>query len=126
MQVLCSVSSFRERIPAGNVNADSRSGINQEYDDRLEQEKNSVSYDVLEMSGSRAVWKDVLAVYSVKVNTDPDNPMEVATVDETKKQLLSDIFWEMNDILPERKRKPIPKSKKATTDTATSYRPKPQ
>lgn len=47
--------------------------INQEYDDRLEQEKNSVSYDVLEMSGSRAVWKDVLAVYSVKVNTDPDN-----------------------------------------------------
>ena len=72
--------------------------INQEYDDRLEQEKNSVSYDVLEMSGSRAVWKEVLAVYSVKVNTDPDNPMEVATVDETKKQLLSDIFWEMNDI----------------------------
>lgn len=66
--------------------------INQEYDDRLEQEKNSVSYDVLEMSGSRAVWKDVLAVYSVKVNTNPDNPMEVATVDETKKQLLSDIF----------------------------------
>lgn len=72
--------------------------INQEYDDRLEQEKNYVSYDVLEMSGSRAVWKDVLAVYSVKVNTDPDNPMEVATVDETKKQLLSDIFWEMNEI----------------------------
>lgn len=72
--------------------------INQEYDDRLEQEKNSVSYDVLEMSGSRAVWNYVLAVYSVKVNTDPDNPMEVATVDETKKQLLSDIFWEMNDI----------------------------
>ena len=72
--------------------------INQEYDDRLEQEKNSVSYDVLEMSGSRAVWKEVLAVYSVKVNTDPENPMEVATVDETKKQLLSDIFWKMNDI----------------------------
>ena len=66
--------------------------INQEYVDRLEQKKNSVSYDVLEMSGSRAVWKEVLAVYSVKVNTDPDNPMEVATVDETKKQLLSDIF----------------------------------
>lgn len=72
--------------------------INQEYDERLEQEKNSVSYDTLEMSGSRAVWKDVLAVYSVKVNTDADNPMEVATVDETKKQLLTDIFWEMNEI----------------------------
>ena len=72
--------------------------INQDYDNRLEQERNSVSYDVLEMSGSRAVWKDVLAVYSVKVNTDTDNPMEVATMDNTKKQFLKDIFWEMNEI----------------------------
>ena len=38
--------------------------------------------NTLEMSGSRAVWKEVLAVYSVKVNTDPDEPMEVATVDD--------------------------------------------
>ena len=40
----------------------------------------------------------MLAVYSVKVNTDPDNPQEVATMDESKKQLLTDIFWEMNEI----------------------------
>lgn len=72
--------------------------INQDYEDRLETEKSSVSYDVLEMSDSRAVWKDVLAVYSVKVNTDPNEPMEVATMDDTKKELLKNIFWEMNDI----------------------------
>ena len=72
--------------------------INTEYDTKLQEEKSSVSYDVLEMSGSRAVWKEVLAVYSVKVNTDPDNPQEVATMDESKKQLLTDIFWEMNEI----------------------------
>ena len=72
--------------------------INTEYDTKLQDEKNSVSYDVLEMNGSRAVWKEVLAVYSVKVNTDPDNPQEVATMDESKKQLLTDIFWEMNEI----------------------------
>ena len=72
--------------------------INTEYDTKLQDEKTSVSYDVLEMSGSRAVWKEVLAVYSVKVNTDPDNPQEVATMDESKKQLLTDIFWEMNEI----------------------------
>ena len=46
--------------------------------------RNGTSYDTLEMSGSRAVWKEVLAVYSVKVNTDPDEPMEVATMDDTK------------------------------------------
>lgn len=72
--------------------------INAEYDTKLDEEKASVSYDVLEMSGSRAVWKEVLAVYSVKVNTDPDNPQEVATMDDGKKQLLKDIFWEMNTI----------------------------
>ena len=73
-------------------------GINTEYDTKLQEEKNSVSYDVLEMSGSRAVWKEVLAVYSVKTNTDQDNPQEVATMDDGKKQLLKDIFWEMNQI----------------------------
>lgn len=72
--------------------------INTEYDTKLEEEKASVSYDVLEMSGGRAVWKEVLAVYAVKANTDPDNPQEVATMDDNKKQLLKDIFWEMNTI----------------------------
>jgi len=72
--------------------------INTEYDDRLEEIKNGTAHDVLEMSGSRAVWKEVLAVYSVKTTTDPDNPQEVATMDEGKKQLLTDIFWEMNEI----------------------------
>lgn len=56
------------------------------------------SYDILEMKGSRAVWKEVLAVYSVKVNTDPDNPQEVVTMDEAKKKLLKTIFWDMNNI----------------------------
>lgn len=72
--------------------------INTDYDNQLLEIRNGTSYDTLEMSGSRAVWKEVLAVYSVKVNTDPDEPMEVATMDDTKKQLLKDIFWEMNSI----------------------------
>ena len=72
--------------------------INTEYDTRLDEIQSGIAHDVLEMSGSRAVWKEVLAVYSVKTTTDPDNPQEVATMDEGKKQLLSGIFWEMNEI----------------------------
>ena len=72
--------------------------INTEYDSRLDEIKSDTAYDVLEMSGSRAVWKEVLAVYSVKTTTDPDNPQEVATMDDNKKQILTDIFWEMNEI----------------------------
>ena len=72
--------------------------INADYDSRLDEIINGTTHDVLEMSGSRAVWKEVLAVYSVKTTTDPDNPQEVATMDDNKKQLLKDIFWEMNEI----------------------------
>lgn len=72
--------------------------INTEYDAKLDETKNGTAHDVLEMSGSRAVWKEVLAVYSVKTNTDPDKPQEVATMDDSKKELLKNIFWEMNEI----------------------------
>jgi len=72
--------------------------INTEYQDKLDEAKASHTYDVLEMSGSRAVWKEVLAVYAVKTTNDPDNAQEVATMDDSKKQILTDIFWEMNAI----------------------------
>lgn len=39
-----------------------------------------------------------MAVYAVKTTTDPDNAQEVATMDDNKKQLLKDIFWQMNEI----------------------------
>ena len=72
--------------------------INTDYQDRLDEIKASHSYDVLEMSGSRAVWKEVLAVYAVKTTTDPGVAQEVATMGDTKKQLLKEIFWQMNEI----------------------------
>lgn len=72
--------------------------INKEYDDKLESIKTSNPHDTLEMSGSRAVWKEVLSLYSVKTNTDPDEPMEVASMDDKRYKLLSDIFWSMNEV----------------------------
>ena len=72
--------------------------INADYQAQLDTTKANVSYDVLEMSGSRAVWPEVLAVYAVKTTTDPDDPQEVATVDDTKKAILKEIFWQMNEI----------------------------
>lgn len=72
--------------------------INQEYQTKLDNVKSSVTYDTLEMSGSMAVWPEVLSVYSVRVTSDPDNPQEVATITDEKEQILRDIFWEMNTI----------------------------
>ena len=72
--------------------------INDEYLARLDEIKASTTYDELEMSGARAVWPEVLATYAVKTTTDPDNPQEVASITDEKKELLKDIFWEMNEI----------------------------
>ena len=72
--------------------------INQEYEGKLGEIESSAAHDRLELSGSRAVWPEVLAVYAVKTTTDPDNPQEVATMDDGKKELLKEIFWAMNEI----------------------------
>lgn len=72
--------------------------INAEYDSRISELKSADTYDSVEINGSRANWKDVLSVYSVKVSTDPNNPQETATMDENKKSILTGIFWDMNSI----------------------------
>lgn len=72
--------------------------INQDYEQKLEEIESGTRHDVLEISGSRAVWPEVLAVYAVKTTTDPDNGQEVASMDDSKKALLKDIFWQMNNV----------------------------
>lgn len=72
--------------------------INDDYQSQIDTTKANISYDVLEMSGSRAVWPEVLAVYAVKTTTDPDNAQDVASMDDSKKAILKDIFWQMNAI----------------------------
>lgn len=72
--------------------------INADYQSQIDTTMANVTHDELEMSGSRAVWPEVLAVYAVKTTTNPDAPQEVATVDNGKKAILKDIFWQMNEI----------------------------
>lgn len=72
--------------------------INQEYADKIAEIRNGNAHDDVQMSGKRAEWKEVLAVYAVKVNTDPENAQDVATMDDKKKELLRSVFWDMNTI----------------------------
>ena len=72
--------------------------INADYQSQIDTTRATIIYDELEMSGSRAVWPEVLAVYAVKTTTDPNNPQDVATMDASKKAILKDIFWQMNTI----------------------------
>ena len=66
--------------------------------EEFQDERDSVSYDIPEVFGSAAVWREVLTVYAVKVNTDMESPQEMASLDDSKISILKDIFWDMNDI----------------------------
>ena len=72
--------------------------INNEYQTEIQRIKAENTHDDVELTGSRAIWKDVLAVYAVKVIADPEKPQEVASMDEEKYQILRQVFWDMNEI----------------------------
>ena len=72
--------------------------INLDYQSSLNAIRSTTVYDKMETSGYRAVWPEVLAIYAVKVNTDPDDPQNVAVMDDARKALLEEIFWTMNEI----------------------------
>ena len=73
------------------------SEIKNEYETKITEIMDNSTYDVLEMSGS-VMWPEVLSVYAVKTTGDPNNPQEVVSMDESKKQILKDVFWTMNEI----------------------------
>ena len=97
--------------------------INTDYQTQIDTTKANISYDVLEMSGSRAVWPEVLSVYAVKTTTDPDNAQEVATIDDSKKAILKDIFWQMNEISSRTEKRPRKWLSEPTTATGTLWNP---
>ena len=59
--------------------------ISQEYDAKVEELKTSATYDELSLSGSRAPWPEILAVYAVKTTSDPTNGQEVVSMTDKKK-----------------------------------------
>jgi hypothetical protein len=71
---------------------------NQEYSDKIEEAKADNPHDEVILTGSRAPWQEVLAIYAVKTTTDSDDPLDAITLDERRQQMLKDVFWDMNSI----------------------------
>ena len=72
--------------------------INMEYDYDMTAILENTEYDVVEMRGDRAPWRDVLAVYAVKTSGNKDDPQEVVTMDASKSAILKTVFWDMNHV----------------------------
>lgn len=84
-----------EGIPVSAIVAE----CNQEFTQKVEEIENTNTYDHVEMQGTQADWAEVLAVFAVKTaGTDDDTAQDVVIIDENKKNLLKEVFWDMNNI----------------------------
>jgi cell wall-associated NlpC family hydrolase len=84
-----------EGIPVSAIVAE----CNQEFTQKIEEIENANTYDHVEMQGVQADWSEVLAVFAVKIaGTDDDTAQDVVIIDENKKDLLKEVFWDMNSI----------------------------
>lgn len=77
--------------------------LNGEFTDEIYRIMEEHPYDELDMQeGMEAVmlqnWRNVLAVYAVKVSTDEEHGLDVMTMDEEKLQLLREIFFDANKL----------------------------
>lgn len=95
---------YSNESPNGNTPdmAEVVSRLNGEFTAEIQQIQDENPHDTLEMSGSHSIsanqWREILAVYAVKTAADPENGMDVATLDDIKVGILRDVFWDMNKI----------------------------
>ena len=77
--------------------------LNGEFTNTIYRIMEAHPYDELDMQeGVEATmlqnWRNVLAVYAVKVSTDEEHGLDVMTMDEEKLQLLREIFFDANKL----------------------------
>ena len=74
-----------------------KSDLEREYHQRQGELIANCRYDILNYEGDIADWREMIAVYEVKINFG-DDPQEVLAFDEDKAEMLKEIFWDMNEI----------------------------
>lgn len=71
--------------------------LNKEFINKIVQIQKDNPYNEFDINSNKAEWKEILAVYAVKVNAG-ENSTELVTLNEEKINILKTIFWEMNEI----------------------------
>ena len=73
---------------------------NQEFSDKLQTIQDQNTHEEYVLDGSMAPWKDVLLIYTIKISNGI-NEQDVITIDENKKAIFKQIFWDMNTLSSE-------------------------
>lgn len=73
---------------------------NQEFADKIQSIQDTNPHEDYVLDGSMASWKDILLIYTVK-QSNGLNATDVVTMDNNKKNILKEIFWDMNTLSSE-------------------------
>lgn len=92
--------SNESSIPDAPVMTEVIRRLNEEFAVEIKEIQDDNPHDNLEITGNENCivnnWPEILAVYAVKVSTNPENGIEVATLDDAKVGILRGIFRDMN------------------------------
>lgn len=88
---------------------------NKDFSNKLESIQNSNIHDEYVLEGNMASWKDILLTYTIR-QSNGINEKEVITLDDSKKKLIKDIFWDMNEITYSVKTEKVESSSVNTND----------
>ena len=84
-----------EDTGTGRTMPDVVSELTMEFYDRIDEIQRSNPHDILDVAPMSINWPEVLAVYAVKVNTDPNNPTDVVTLDDDRVNILRGVLNDM-------------------------------
>lgn len=71
--------------------------LNNEFIQRLTTIQNEVPHNEFDITGNRAMWKDIICVFIIKYS-DGDFGTELISLDDKKISAFKEVFWNMNEI----------------------------
>ena len=82
-------------IPISSIVAE----CNMELSNQLDSIENGTAHDRVVMEGEQASWDEVIALFAVKVaGTEDETAQDVVIIDEAKKEILKQVFWDMHSL----------------------------
>lgn len=82
-------------IPISSIVAE----CNIELSNQLDSIESGTAHDWVVMEGEQASWDEVIALFAVKVaGTEDETAQDVIVIDEAKKEILKQVFWDMHSI----------------------------
>lgn len=90
--------------------------LNNEMEYKIKSLEKTIVHDEVVIESDKAPWKDALSVYAARVSN--GNEEEVMTMNQEKKKILREVFWDMHTITTELK---LEKYTKKTIDSREDY-----